>query len=226
MHPLTPLLSITLLAAAAAPTLQAYERNPSGDADMRVALTVDLLPDTSDLTLSTSNDSQEYEDEDWDDAWRVGVDFTSQRLLSEEGGPYLAYGIGLYYNYYNVESDDSNAELTNEGYMLQPHVGIGMHATEWLFLSGNAYGEIGMATFDYSAENPLGDDIDEESDSEFSYGYGIYGQADFALGEKVVLGARVGWMAQELEGDLEDIDLTIESSTDGLFYGLTAGVRF
>lgn len=223
MYHATTVIAVALLAWAAVSQAMAYESGGGSYAAMRVSLIFDLLPDSSDITLSTGLGTTELEGHDWDDAWRLGVDFTGQYMLSEGGGPYLAYGLGLFYNRYEVT--DGGSEFSGNGYMLQPHIGLGMHAAEWLFLSANVYGEVGLATFDFKSSTFPGG-IDESSYNEFIYGYGIYAAADFALGETIVFGARAGWMQQELEGTFDDADLTVESTTDGFFVGALFGVRF
>lgn len=191
--------------------------------DSYIAVFVDVLPDESDLTISTGLFTSTLDDQEWDTSYRIGIEAGGQGLIAEAGGPFAAYALALAYSTY--ETDDGSEEIEAESIMLTPRVGIGVHAGEFVLLEASGFGGLGGARFDFR-NAALG--IDEESDIEFAYEFGVFGSAAVALGETFLLGARVGWIRQHLEGDFDEGggETEIDSDTEGMFYGGFAGLRF
>lgn len=219
---------IPLIAIAAIPIHQrciAAEGDPDGERAGILYAFVDALPDESDLSVSNDLAEGDVDGAEWDDHWRAGVGFGYQALLSEVGGPMLTYGLELGYNRYRTEDD--GGEFEGEALIASPYIGIGFHAFEWLFVEGGAFAGIGASRFNYQIGTL---DVDEDSDVALATEYGLRVAATFALGETLLLGARAGWIAQQLEGEFDGDDpfgdTTVESDTDGIFYGLLAGLRF
>ncbi|MDA3960560.1 MAG: hypothetical protein PF961_07200 [Planctomycetota bacterium] len=216
----TPIIIAIL--AVGAPIMAA---EPEADTNATIYAFVDILPDDSDLSATNDLGSGDIDGAKWDDHWRAGVGLSAQHLLSEVGGPLLTYGFELGYNRYLADDDES--EFTGRALIISPRIGIGFHAFEWLFLEGSAFAGAGVSEFTYRVD-PLS--IDETSDLALATEYGLQASATFALAETLLLGARVGWIAQQLEGEFEGdppfVDTTLESDTTGVYYGLLAGLRF
>lgn len=196
----------------------------ASEQDNRLYLFADVLSDDNDIELESDLGDSSIEDEgEWDDTLRMGVGSMHQYLLADEGGLLLSYGGEFSYTQYEAEGDSDNLE--GELYMISPRVGIGMHASEWLFIEATAFAGIGLSSFTYN--NEFGD-YDEDSTGDLATEYGLNGTASFALGERVLLGVRAGWMQQNLEGtfEAENADADFESTTDGFFYGAFVGFRY
>jgi len=219
-------LGLTLpVALALAPVGLAHAAVSVGETDTRLVLTGDILADESDIELSSSTGSGTLEDAEWDDSYRIGLDIGTQRILSDAGGPLLTTGLSLAYSRYVAEDDGS--EFSGNAITLSPRIGVGVHATEWLFLEANAFAGLGLSQFSYEVDDL---DLDDDSDGDFAWEYGIFGAASFAFAETFVVGARVGWMSQHIEGTFDGgtltEEVTVESDSSGMFYGAMIGLRF
>lgn len=186
---------------------------------------VDELDDESNVKLKNNLGTMSLEDEKWDDHRRFGFGFMSQRIVGETAGFVLKYGIEIGYTGYGVNNNES--DLDGEAIMLSPRIGLGVHVAEWVFIEGVAFGGLGLSQFTYE-NSTFG--IDEKSEQEIATEYGVQVNAYFALSETLMLGARVGWMSQHLEGTFEggglSGDTDFESDSEGLYYGLMFGLRF
>ena len=193
--------------------------------DERLYIFYDEMDDKSDIVLENNLGSMELEGAEWDAHRRVGFGYGEQKVIGENAGVVLNYGIEVDYTEYETANDTSN--LNGEAIMIGPRVGVGTHISEWLFLEGAVFGGVGMSEFTYEHDTY---NIDSKSDRDFAYQYGAQVHAYFAVSETVMLGARAGWAFQHLEGEFDGGAITgdtdFESDSSGVYYGIMMGIRF
>ncbi|HEX3132840.1 MAG TPA: hypothetical protein VHX44_04565 [Planctomycetota bacterium] len=209
------LIGLTVAAQAAdEPTTHSFT-------DLRIEGT--LLPDTFDVDAKASGPLGSVSrsgDENFDDAWRVGIIGVSARA-SDSGLFAFGSGGGIQYSRWH---DGGDVEETLQALTATLRLGLVIRPTPFFHLEAMPYGAVGAAR---------GDINDEESDISVYWEFGGIAGAFLTL-DNFQIGVHAGylWNGTDLDYDTDDnyafaVDnATVKLRGEGAFFGASIGGRF
>jgi hypothetical protein len=219
-----PTLSITFLGAAllGLPLVHLGAEDFPAFSDLR--LEGSILPDSFDVDATANGPLGSISrdgDEDFEDAWRVGLIAASSRA-TRDGGFAFGSGGGIQYSQWH---DGGDVKERVEALTATLRLGLVFRPAPMFHLEAMPYGALGVAR---------GKIDDSKSDPAFYWEFGGLAGAFLTLGGGFQIGIHAGylWNGTKLKFDDDDNfptavdDVEVDLRGKGAFYGISLGGRY